>query len=581
MNFEFSRRLALTAMLMLVGAIVPGTAREYSDDLLAPSNDNFANAEPLTGLSGAPARTTAAATKEPNEPNHGRNVGGASVWFKYVAPGNGVLTIHTSGSSFDTVLAVYRGSSLSNLQMVGENADAIATNWSRVSIGTENGATYYIAVDGQAANGSVPSGSFVLNYSLSNAASNDNFVNATILSGTLGRMLVNSNLGASRESGEPTIGGNSGGRSVWYKLNAPSSGSMRLSFKVDGKNPSTQVRSKMMIGIYSGTALGNLQEISNGIFAGVAVASVVTSPNTTYYIAIDGFDSGQGAEIATFNLEYGPAKSPRQPDFDRDGKADLTVYRPLTGIWYTRDSVTGGLRTQQFGINGDKPLLADIGGDGIPDYTIFRPDTGVWYILDSETGFKAFTFGASGDIPLLRFKNGLINAAVFRPVNGQWWSIIPSTGFNSLVTMGLASDVPLVLPSWPTHEIESVFRPSTGVWYTKESIGASTFQFGMNGDIPVPADYDGDGFFDYAVFRPSTGTWWVRSSSDGGVYAKQFGLAGDRPMPADYDGDGSDEIAVFRPSDGKWWISSIWSNTVSTYQFGQTGDIPVGDGRPQ
>ena len=75
-------------------------------------------------------------------------------------------------------------------------------------------------------------------------------------------------------------------------------------------------------------------------------------------------------------------------------------------------------------------------------------------------------------------------------------------------------------------------------------------QFGQTGDIPVPADYDGDGAADIAVFRG--GTWYMLSATSYTV--KSHGIATDVPTPADYDGDGKADLAVFRASEGKWYI---------------------------
>jgi hypothetical protein len=52
----------------------------------------------------------------------------------------------------------------------------------------------------------------------------------------------------------------------------------------------------------------------------------------------------------------------------------------------------------------------------------------------------------------------------------------------------------------------------------------------MPGDVPLAADYDGNGLVERAVFRPSTGTWYIQSSSNSSVRVIQWGQPGDEPI---------------------------------------------------
>ncbi len=120
----------------------------------------------------------------------------------------------------------------------------------------------------------------------------------------------------------------------------------------------------------------------------------------------------------------------------------------------------------------------------------------------------------------------------------------------------------------------SVFRPSTGFWYLRNSstgLIESTF-WGNSTDKPVPGDYDGDGETDFAVFRASENNWYIRNSFDGTGTVKSFGAAGDVPVPGDYDGDGKNDVAVFRPSEGKWYYIGSYANTLSFQAWGTSTD---------
>jgi hypothetical protein len=136
----------------------------------------------------------------------------------------------------------------------------------------------------------------------------------------------------------------------------------------------------------------------------------------------------------------------------------------------------------------------------------------------------------------------------------------------------------------------AVFRPSTGSWYIARATGTpsqnfDTVPFGASGDKPiVGADFDGDGKVDVAVFRPTDGNWYRINSSNGQFVGIHFGIAEDKPVAADYDGDGKTDLAVWRPSDGVWYRINSGADTFTATQFGTSEDKPSpadydGDGK--
>ncbi|HYV30126.1 MAG TPA: hypothetical protein VEO53_03290, partial [Candidatus Binatia bacterium] len=88
------------------------------------------------------------AHKEPGEPDHAGNPGGRSVWWQWTAPRSGPVIIQTEGSSFDTLLAVYTGTTLSGLTLVASSDDIEGLLVSKLAFQAEAGKEYQIVVDG-------------------------------------------------------------------------------------------------------------------------------------------------------------------------------------------------------------------------------------------------------------------------------------------------------------------------------------------------------------------------------------------------------------------------------------------------
>ncbi|MCL4251974.1 MAG: FAD-binding protein [Anaerolineae bacterium] len=286
------------------------------------------------------------------------------------------------------------------------------------------------------------------------------------------------------------------------------------------------------------------------------------------------WELSRGGTISTFDSDFtrrcglsAPPFIVRNANYPAAGRTDAAVWRPGTGVWMIY-SVTGEEKVEQWGQVGDIPVPGDYDGDGRANFAVWRPSTGTWFVIEPVNGTDTIITGRV--LPTVPTRGNRIESR--RERTQQW---------------GLPGDIPVPADYSGDNRTDfAVWRPSTGVWWIKDNVtGAErSQQWGLPGDIPVPADYSGDNRTDFAVWRPSTGVWWIKDNVTGAERSQQWGLPGDIPVPADYSGDGRIDFAVWRPSTGVWWIKDNVSGAERSQQWGDSRDIPVprdysGDGR--
>jgi hypothetical protein len=213
---------------------------------------------------------------------------------------------------------------------------------------------------------------------------------------------------------------------------------------------------------------------------------------------------------------------------------------------------------------------ADFNGDGADDLGLWRPSDSTFRVYNIST----VAYGIANDIPITGDYNGdgTADYGVFRPgtlpgSSCRWWvrGIYSGTPYTNFL-FGAAGDIPVPADYDGDFRTDTaVWRPANGYWAVKNQ---TRFYYGANGDLPVPGDYNGDGLADAALFRNAgamSGIWYVRN-----LTKRAWGFGSDAAAPGDYNGDGTTEFSVFRGYAATWYV--LGSPSVS---MGATGDIPV------
>lgn len=135
----------------------------------------------------------------------------------------------------------------------------------------------------------------LLGYTTNDIPSNDDFSNSAVLVTTSNITVSATNIVATLEPGEPKIGGNSGGHSVWWNWTAPSDGVVTINTKGS--------TCKTLLGVYTGGSLSSLTQVASNNGGGPnSQVSFPAIAGTTYQIAVDGANGAIG--VVQLNLSF-------------------------------------------------------------------------------------------------------------------------------------------------------------------------------------------------------------------------------------------------------------------------------------
>ena len=117
--------------------------------VVSPPNDDFVNRIPLAGSHVLTNGSNLDATLEPGEPAQPVSPGGASVWWSWTAPSDGLVEVTVANTGFPPLLDIYSGSTLSTLSLVVLGS-VDTNNLATADFSATASKVYQISVDGPA-----------------------------------------------------------------------------------------------------------------------------------------------------------------------------------------------------------------------------------------------------------------------------------------------------------------------------------------------------------------------------------------------------------------------------------------------
>lgn len=297
---ELRRAIVVTACIALSGAIPAGVQAGSPP----PANDQFSNARVINPAalpysdtigSGAPSTEANEPTTDCDAPYYGTQ------WWRFAPTVNGTYRVDTIGSTFNTLIDVYRGTTLAGLAKVECNDDVDSNNAdllvSRVAFKGVAGQMYYIRASVSGAFGNA----VTLHLMKVTPPTNDSFANATMIN-SLPFDTNASNLNATSQPTEPRTSNGYYDSSAcqhqratrWYKY-TPSVD------QVLWANTFVAADFDTVLGLYTGSTIGTATRITcnddQWVSGNVIDSSGITflaKAGVTYRFQVGGFDAESG-----------------------------------------------------------------------------------------------------------------------------------------------------------------------------------------------------------------------------------------------------------------------------------------------
>ena len=458
-----------------------------------PLNDEFEYCAPIFELGGAVTGSIHGASRELGEPSLTSSLlpppetPSRTLWWCWLAPSNGAYTVSSEGTDFSEALAVYAGSGLNDLTLVGSQRYGSAGLLHQATFRATEGTIYFVSIGGD----NEIAGEAVVEVRPANAPPNDDFENRILLTG-LNPTASASNVEATTQPGE-----NSGGlvvplpvppagASVWWSWIAPISGVFSVSTKGSSFQNSHTV--------YTDTNLSTLNLVSSA-------ATFNATAGTRYEIKVD----SSSDSVGDIQLAIAPVDSPANDLF---ANAQL-----LAGASAMATGTTFG-------------ATAEIGEPSSPTgATLLRS---VWWSWSPPTdGTYRFTAASSNSSPSLVIYSGnsISNLTL---VDGGY----TSPGSSIVLHMLAGVDYRIAIDSHNDSgadvqlSIEPVIPPVNDDFANRIPLtGAPTLVSGTTVNATREA-----GEPSFAYYPPSPSVWWSWTAPDSTNYVLQWENGDSHPV---------------------------------------------------